>query len=249
MMPSALYRGRVTHQRFRPREHRLAYRVWWLMLNLAEIEAVDRRLRLFSVGRFNLTGFYPGDYGDGVTPLGTWVEERLREAGIAVPGGPVRLLTMPRVLGYAFNPISLFYCHDAEGRLRAMIYEVRSTFGERHSYVLPVEGDDGEIDQTADKALHVSPFLTMDLRYAFKGRSPGEALSLAIHADGPDGRMLTAVMRGERRALTDGALLKMALGVPLMTLKVMAGIHWEALKLWLKGVPYVPRPRNREAAA
>lgn len=249
MTASALYRGVVTHERFRPRRHRLAYRVFWLLLDLGEIEALDRRLRLFSRGRFNLMSFADRDHGDGRTPLRTWAEDQLRGAGIAPPGGPIRLLTMPRVLGFVFNPISLYYCHAPDGRLAAMIYEVTSTFGERRAYVMPVEDAGGRIDQAADKALHVSPFLKMDLRYAFLGRAPGERLGLTIHADGPDGRMLSATMTGRRTELGDRALLMSALAVPFLTLKVVAAIHWEALRLWLKGVPYVPRPGRKAAGA
>lgn len=247
MTASALYRGLVTHQRYRPRAHRLAYRVFWLLLDLDEVERLDRDTRLFSNGRFNLLSFQEQDHGDGRTPLRAWAEGQLLKGGILPAGGAIRLLTMPRVLGFVFNPISLYYCHAPDGRLTAMIYEVTSTFGERHSYVLPV-ATGGRIDQRAVKALHVSPFLGMDMAYGFRGEAPGERLTLTIQADDSEGRMLTAAMVGHRRPFTDRAMLTAVLAIPFSTLKVVAAIHWEALKLWLKGVPYFPRPR-RDATA
>ena len=164
---SALYRGGVTHRRLRPRDHRLNYRVFWLLLDLAEIDDLDRRLRLFSRNRFNLLSFHDRDHGDGSgAALRPQVEAWLERAGVALEGGPIRLLTMPRVLGYVFNPISLYYCHRADGRLAAVVYEVTSTFGVRHAYVIPVPVEDqaaGLIRQGAAKALYVSPFMGMEM--------------------------------------------------------------------------------------
>jgi len=178
---SALYVGGVFHTRLRPRRHRLKYRVFWLMLDLDEIDALDRRLKTFSRGRFNLMGFYDRDHGDGSgAPLRGQIVARLAEAGIEVGSGAIRLLTMPRVLGFVFNPISLYYCHRADGRLAAMVYEVTSTFGERRSYVLPVpaaEVDDDRFRQQTDKRLYVSPFMGMEMDYVFRGRPPGETLT------------------------------------------------------------------------
>ena len=143
---SALYRGGVMHQRLRPRAHRLNYRVFWLLLDLAEIDELDRRLRWFSRNRFNLLSFHDRDHGDGSgAALRPQIEAFLGRAGIDIGEGAVRLLTMPRVLGYVFNPISLYYCHQVDGRLAAMVYEVTSTFGVRHAYVIPVP----ETDQAA----------------------------------------------------------------------------------------------------
>lgn len=243
-MKSALYRGVVTHWRLRPRQHRLRYRVFWLLLDLDERDAAPRRLRLLSRGRFNLLSFHDRDYGDGSqTDLREQVETLLTRHGVEIGGGAVQLLTMPRVLGYVFNPISLYYCHADDGRLAAMIYEVTSTFGERHSYVIPVDPDAGDaVRQGARKALHVSPFMGMDMDYAFRGRAPGERIDLTIDGMDREGLLLRAVMTGRRHALTDRAILSAAMAVPLMTLKVIAGIHWEALKLWLKGVRLHPAP-------
>ncbi len=243
---SALYRGGVMHRRLRPRAHRLNYRVFWLLLDLAEIDELDRRLRLFSRNRFNLISFHDRDHGDrSGASLRSQIEVFLGRAGIDIGDGAVRLLTMPRVLGYVFNPISLYYCHHADGGLAAMVYEVTSTFGVRHAYVIPVPEADramGLIRQGAAKALYVSPFMGMEMDYAFRGHAPGERLDLTIDGLDADGILITAAMSAERRPLEDRDLLIAAVALPLMTLKVMAAIHWEALKLWLKGVRPTRQP-------
>lgn len=246
MTASALYLGGVTHQRLRPRSHRLEYRVFWLLLDLAEIDGLDRRLRLFSRNRFNLMSFRDRDHGDGSgAALRAQIEAWLHRAGIDIGRGPIRLLTMPRLLGYVFNPISLYYCHQPDGRLAAMVYEVTSTFGLRHAYVVPVAAEDqvaGVIGQGAPKALHVSPFMGMEMDYEFRGHAPGERLDLTIRGLDAEGPLIIAAMAAGRRPLHDAELLSAAIKLPLMTLKVMIAIHWEALKLWLKGVPLTRQP-------
>lgn len=243
---SALYRGGVMHRRFRPRPHQLNYRVFWLLLDLAEIDELDRRLRLFSRNRFNLLAFHDRDHGDGSgAALRPQIEAFLGRAGIDIGDGPIRLLTMPRVFGYVFNPISLYYCHQADGRLSAMVYEVTSTFGVRHAYVIPVPEADQASDlirQGAAKALYVSPFMGMEMDYAFRGHTPAQRLDLTIDGRDDEGVLITAFMSGERRPLRDRELRSAALALPLMTFKVMAAIHWEALKLWLKGVRLTRQP-------
>lgn len=243
---SALYRGDVMHRRLRPRAHRLHYRVFWLLLDLAEIDELDRSLRWFSRNRFNLLSFHDRDHGDGSgAALRPQIEAFLGRAGIDIGEGAVRLLTMPRVLGYVFNPISLYYCHHGDGRLAAMVYEVTSTFGVRHAYVIPVPETDqtaGLIRQGAAKALYVSPFMGMEMDYIFRGHAPGARLDMTINGVDAQGLLITAVMCGERRPLDDRALRTAALALPLMTLKVVAAIHWEALKLWLKGVRLTRQP-------
>jgi len=243
---SALYRGEVMHQRLRPKAHRLNYRVFWLLLDLAEIDGLDRRLRLFSRNGFNLLSFHDGDHGDrSGQPLRPQVEAWLDRAGIHIGEGAIRLLTMPRVLGYVFNPISLYYCNLEDGRLAAMVYEVTSTFGVRHAYVIPVPEQDraaGVIRQGAAKALYVSPFMAMEMDYAFRGHAPGATLDMTIDGIDAEGVLITAAMSAERRPLEDRDLLSAALALPLMPMKVMAAIHWEAIKLWLKGVRLTRQP-------
>lgn len=243
---SALYRGEVMHMRLRPKAHRLNYRVFWLLLDLAEIDALGRRLRLFSRNRFNLVSFHDRDHGDGSgAALRPQIEAWLSRAGIDIGDGPIRLLTMPRVLGYVFNPISLYYCHQADSRLAAMVYEVTSTFGVRHAYVIPVLDEDqaaGLIRQGAAKALYVSPFMGMEMDYAFRGHAPGQSLDLTIDGVDAEGLLITAALSAERRPLSDREIWLATLALPLMTLKVMVAIHWEALKLWLKGVRLTRQP-------
>ena len=243
-LSSALYRGRVMHRRLRPKRHRLTYRLAMVLLDLDELEALDRRLRLFSLGRFNLFAFHSRDHGDGsAVPLKQQVARQLEQAGIAFEDLKVSLLTMPRLLGFAFNPISIYYCADADERLVAIIYEVNNTFGQRHSYLLEVVVTPGAlVHQTAPKRLHVSPFMTMDQTYAFRVLPPGERLALAITSRDAAGRIHSAVLEARREPLSDAALLRTFAAMPLMTFKVVAGIGWEALMLWFKRVPVHPLP-------
>lgn len=240
---SALYVGHVLHRRSRPRVHRLRYRIFSLLLDLDEIDALAARLRLFSHNRFNLFAFYDRDYAGGsAEPLRVQVERHLATAGLVPDGGPIRLLTMPRILGFAFNPLSVYFCFRADGALRAILYEVNNTFGERHSYLLPVQGEGGAVRQACAKAFHVSPFMAMDMRYAFRIMPPADGLSIAITGSDADGPVITAIHRARRRPLSDGSLAWAFLTHPLLTLKVVGGILWEAAKLWAKGVPVHHRP-------
>jgi DUF1365 family protein len=239
-MTSALYAGTVLHQRFRPLGHRLRYRLAQMLFDLDAMP----RLRLFSHNRFNLVSFHDRDHLDGsATALRTQIERALLQAGLQPDGGAICLLCMPRILGHAFNPISVFFCHRRDGGLMALLYEVNNTFGQRHSYLIPV-ADDGAttIRQRCDKAFYVSPFMPMDMRYEFRVVPPAEKTSVVVHGDDAQGRVITASFTGRRQALSDAALLKMLARHGLLSLKVLGAIHWEALKLWLKGLRLQPRP-------
>jgi DUF1365 family protein len=230
----------VVHQRFTPRRHRLRYRLAQMLFDLDAMPA----LRLFSHNGFNLVSFHDRDHLDGSGDgLRTQVDRLLNAAGLRPDGGGIRLLCMPRILGHAFNPISVFFCHRRDGALMALLYEVNNTFGQRHVYLIPVE-DAGAatIRQQCDKAFYVSPFMRMDMRYAFRVVPPGATTALVVHGDDADGRVLTASFVGRRRDLSDAALAGMVLRHGLLSLKVLGAIHWEAAKLWLKGLRIQPRP-------
>mgnify|MGYP000663046941 CR=1 FL=1 len=247
-MRSALYAGSVMHRRLRPKPHRLRYRLFWMLLDLDEIDPLASRLTLFSRNRFNLFSFHDRDLGDGSgPPLAEQVRSKLAAAGMAGAGVGISVLTMPRILGYAFNPISIFFCRDGGGALRAIVYEVHNTFGERHSYVLPADGD-GPINHGVAKTFHVSPFLGMDMRYAFRVQPPGERVSVAIRGDDSNGPVIVAALSGERRPLADGTLVRMLAAYPLMTVKVTFGIHWHALRMVVRGFQIHRHPRRHRTS-
>jgi len=228
MTVSALYEGHVTHTRIYPRRHSFTYRVFSLLLDLDELDHLN--LRLFARNRPALLSFHDEDHGDG-RPLRDWAKARLADAGIEADG-PIRLLCYPRLWGFVFNPLSVWFCHRADGTLAATIYEVHNTFGERHSYVLRAGAN-----QECDKAFHVSPFLSLDCRYAFRIVPPAGEVVIAIRESEGGAPVLNATFSGRRKDLTDRNLAAAVLRHPLMTLKVVAAIHFEALRLWLKRVP------------
>jgi uncharacterized protein len=240
---SALYNGIVTHKRFSPKPHLLKYRVFSLLLDLATLDEEAGNMRLFSRNRFNLFSFHDRDYGDGRGNPLAWAQEQMRAAGLGTEGSRITLLAMPRLLGYAFNPIVVYFCYAADDTPRAILYEVNNTFGQRHSYFIPVEAlTDGVVRQSCSKAFYVSPFMDMDLRYDFTLRPPAETLRLRIAASDARGVVLTASLSGRRVALNDAALLRAAAAYPALTVKVVLGIYWEALRLWLKGMRVRARP-------
>jgi hypothetical protein len=237
----ALYVGEVVHHRSAGFEHRLRYRLFMLLLDIDAAEAVTRRLRLLGRGRFGLMSFTPRDHGDrSHRPLRPQIEAHLSTAGIDLAGGPIRLLTMPRILGYGFNPLSVYFCHRPDGSLAALVYEVTNTFHERHSYLVAVpEGaTDRLVRQTTEKRFFVSPYMDQALTYDFTVRPPGEAVSVVVAVRRGDTPILTASFAGRRRPLTDAELLRAFVTHPLLTWKVTFGIHWEALKMMLKGARY-----------
>ena len=240
---SVLYLGSVIHRRLRPKRHYLRYSAFWMLIDLDEIGALDRRLWLFSRGRFNAMSFHDTDHGNQTQePLRRQVERHLAAAGIDLAGGAVRLLCMPRIFGYGFNPLSIYFCYRRDGALAALLYEVRNTFGERHSYLIPVEQPGRTIRQSCDKCFYVSPFMDMRMRYEFRVLPPERDVSVVVCAGDAQGPTIIASLVGRREALTDAALLRLLLRMPFLTLKVMGAIHWHALKMWLKGFALQPRP-------
>jgi uncharacterized protein len=236
--PTGVYTGRTVHVRFKPFVHRLAYEVFQILVDVDHLDRDLGPLKWLRLNRFGPMAFYEKDHGDrSDAPLRGWVEQRLAEAGIDLEGGPVRLLCFPRVLGYVFNPISVFFGYRPDGRLAGVIYEVNNTFGATHSYVAPASGEAVEY-QEADKVFHVSPFFDLSGHYGFTLRGPGETLGLTITKHQPDGPDHVATLKARRTPLNDAALRKAFFAIPFLTLKVIIGIHWEALKLLLKGARY-----------
>jgi uncharacterized protein len=246
MPESCLYEGDVMHCRLRPMRHRFVYRVCSALFDVDEIPRLGRRLRLFSHNRFNLFSFHDRDHGarDG-SPLRPWVERHLRARGIELNGGRMFIHCLPRLLGYGFNPLSVIWCYDAGGDLRAILYEVKNTFGQQHGYLIPVEVErvrNAAIRQRATKIFYVSPFIGMDAEYHFRVHEPEDRLLIVIRETVPEGDLLVATHIAARRKLGDLRLLRAALAYPLVTIKVIAAIHWEALRLWLKGARLYARP-------
>ena len=252
---SGLYRGRVMHKRSFPRPHRLSYGVWYLLADLDELDDLDAHVPGFSVNRPGPVSFWDRDHGprDG-SPLRPWIEGHLARAGMGLEGGPIRVLCFPRVFGYGFNPICVWFCHGPAGDLRAILYEVSNTFGEWHDYLVPVAPEDivtndraASVRTVFPKALFVSPFIDMDATYDFTTRVPDGHVSVVVRETTSEGRVLIATLGARRLPLTGWTLLTTLLRSPLVTLKVIGGIHWEAVKLWRKGAPY--RRRGRPPAA
>jgi DUF1365 family protein len=242
-LASGLYAGVVGHTRLRPRRHALRYRIFMLLLDLDELERLDGRLGLFKVNRPGLISFHERDHADGAPGrLKAKIEASLQDAGLPV-GGPIRLLCMPRLLGFVFNPISVYFCHEPDGRLSAILYEVNNTFGERHSYLIAAPAQPRPVvEQGCGKRLFVSPFMSMDMAYRFRVIPPTDDIRLLIDGSDAQGPLIVTSFIARRREMDDGTIIKAVLAHPLMTLMVVVGIHWEALKLFLKGVRLVPRP-------
>ncbi len=245
LIKSSIFRGEVMHHRLRPVKHRFTYKVSSWLIDLDELDQLNR-LSGFSVNRFNLFSFNEKDHGDGTdTPLKQQIQQVLNDHGINIDGGSVQLLCYPRILGYVFNPLSVFYCHDTSGRLKAILYEVSNTFNQRRSYLIPVEPSSAKvIRQQATKDFYVSPFMPMETDYQFQMQPPQETVSVRIRQTDTQGALFDASFVGERVAIDQQSVFKTFLRHPLMTLKVIGGIHWEALQLWRKGMRLQPRPEH-----
>ena len=245
MINSCIYSGSVIHKRFKPKEHFFKYKVFSLFLDLSELNELDDKLNFFSLNKFNLISFYEVDHGnrDGSSLL-DWVKNNLSNNNVSTINIRVKLLCYPRILGYVFNPLSIFFIYDNQEQLVSILYEVKNTFGEQHTYVFRVDNKNNLIKNNCSKKFHVSPFIEMDCQYFFKILKPGDKLSVIIDQYDKDGKILFASQDGVRNYLNSTNLIKSYLKHPLMTLKIISAIHFEAFKLWLKGIRLVKKKFN-----
>jgi uncharacterized protein len=244
-----LYEGPVMHARLKPFMHRFSYRIFSTLIDIDQLGALSQLSMLFSVNRFNMLSFHEKDHIDRrISPecqgLRAYVDQLCREADMP-PARRVLLLASPRVFGHAFNPISVYYAYGADDLLCSVIYEVRNTFGARHAYVCPVRPGDisaAGVRQTCAKRLHVSPFIDMSGRYDFRIAPPGQELRLRILEHDDTGPILAASFAGSAKPLTTANLASALIRIPLLGLKVVGLIHFEALRLWLKGAIFHTSP-------
>ncbi|RYF95034.1 MAG: DUF1365 domain-containing protein [Caulobacteraceae bacterium] len=242
MTAAALYVGETWHKRFGSKPHEFRYRLFQLLVDIDQLDQAFAGLKWMKLGPRGLMSFDPRDHGDRLShSLRPWVCAALAQAGVEASAMTIRLLCFPRVLGFVFNPLSVFFVHAADGRLEAVIYEVNNTFGQTHAYVIPAT-DGPRQSQRAAKRFYVSPFFKVEGEYRFDISAPGETLDLRIVkavAGKPD---FVATQDATRQPLTDQRLAALFWSIPLMTLKVVAAIHWEALRLFVKGAPFGARP-------
>lgn len=245
---ACLYEGKVMHQRLKPFGHRFNYRVFSLMIDLDRLDEAQKLSPLFSVNRFNWVAFHEKDHlDDGEANLAVATRKRFREAGVEEPIARIVLVCYPRIFGIVFNPLAVYHGYGRDGALKGLVYEVRNTFGGRHRYVLAVEdgqlGENG-LKQTVSKDFHVSPFMPMEMRYFFRMLPPGRELRWRILETDNAGPLLSATFSGAHRPLSTTAILRICAEIPLLPLTILGGIHWQALKLWIKGAKFHSEPRK-----
>jgi hypothetical protein len=239
-LSSCLYRGEVVHRRLAPVRHELRYSVYNFFADIDELSNLDKSLKFFSYNRLNIFSIEDRKFGPGDgTPIREYVWSLVKKSAAGNDVTKICIFCYPSVLGYVFNPLTVFYAFNSAGCLRLMIYEVNNTFGQRHSYVIPV---DETSHQSCNKKFYVSPFNKVEGHYDFNFQTPGEELKLGIRLTNSEGPCLNAWFSGTRFPLSDGALLKSFCSLPLLPFKIVGGIHWEAAKLWLKGMRLEKRP-------
>jgi uncharacterized protein len=253
---AVLYAGKVMHQRMKPFGHRFEYSVFSLLIDLDQLEKAGTLSRLFSIDAFNLGSFHQADHIDPrISPVQDGIRayvDRLFETAGAKRPARVTLFAYPRILGHVFNPIALYYAYDDARKLSGMIYEVRNTFGERHTYVCPVEHGEltqAGLRQSQTKHFHVSPFMDMKAQYNFRLTPPSATLNFRILERDDEGPLLSATFSGTAKSLTTKNFMAHMVRIPFLGLKIVAGIHFEALKLWLKGAKFRRSPPPPVAAS
>ena len=239
---SCIYNGQVIHKRFKPKEHFFKYKVFSLLLDLSELNLLDKELKIFSYNKFNILSFYDIDHGprDG-TSLISWVKENLNNNNINSNEIKIKLLCYPRVLGYIFNPLSIFFIYDKNSNLISILYEVKNTFGEQHTYVFKIDKENQLLEHSCKKKFHVSPFIEMNCLYYFKILKPTDKLSVVINQNDDSGKLLFASQDGLKNELNNKNLMISYISIPLMSFKIIGAIHFEAFKLWIKGIKYVKK--------
>ncbi len=243
--------GQVRHHRMRPSENAFAYGSYYLRLPIRSLGEQGFGARLASRNRFNLLSFFDADHGDGKRPLIEWIDALLKAEGVPDADGEIWLQAMPRVLGYAFNPVSFWFCHRADGALRAVLCDVRNTFGERHFYLLDTGAAIANGSELrARKVFHVSPFCRIEGGYRFRfmraARGQSEHTLARIDYDDAEGLLLQTSVSGTASRLSDASVARAFFAFPLMTFGVVARIHWQALRLWLRRVPFYSKPAPPE---
>ena len=239
-MNSCIYNGIVTHQRFKPIKHSLKYKTFSLLIDLDEIEILDKDISIFSLNKFNIFSFYSKDHGerDG-SSIKEWILKNVKKFNISNNITQIKLLCYPRIFGYVFNPLSIFYCYE-NNNLRAIFYEVKNTFNEQHTYIFKIKNNEN-IEQKCKKKFYVSPFMDMETYYNFKLLNPKEKLSVFIKQSDKKEIILTATQTGDRKEFSFRQLMTNFFKYPFMTIKIIGSIHYEALLLWKKGAIYRKR--------
>ena len=239
---SCIYSGLVTHERYKPKRHFFSYKTFSLLIDLNEISEIEKKIKFFSYNKFNILSFYNIDHGNrDSNSLAKWVKNTLKKSKINFDIGKIKLLCYPRFFGYVFNPLSIFYCYDKNLKLKAILYEVKNTFKEQHTYVFRCKNSANLILHKCNKKFYVSPFIEMKTSYNFRLLKPGKRLNVLIKQNDENGLLLIARQSGKRIDLTSKNLLLEFLKHPLMSVKVILAIHFEAFRLWIKGVKHVKR--------
>ena len=239
---SSIYIGKVVHKRFKPKIHSFKYKVFSLLIDLAELDLLNKKLKIFSYNKFNIVSFYDKDHGarDG-SSIKSWVIDNLKKNNINTDNIQIKLLCYPRILGYVFNPLSVFYIYDENSNLISILYEVKNTFGEQHTYIFKTNVSDNLIQHVCKKKFHVSPFIEMDCVYFFRLLKPGNKISVIIDQNDKNGKVLYASQDGVKSEINNINLIKSYLAHPLMTFKIILAIHFEAFKLWSKGIKFIKK--------